>query len=60
MRKWEPTRRKNKRKNPDNKGSIAVGRSSPETEMVILTNGIEYEYQTPPPKSVAMREEMRM
>ena len=45
---------------PNNKGSIAVGRLSPETEIVILTNGVEYEYQTPPPKSVAMREEMRM
>ena len=41
----------------DNKGSIAVGHFAPEgsppnapqTEVVVLTNGFEYKYSTPPP-----------
>ena len=44
---------------PENKGSITVNKfappgsppNTPGTEVVILTNGFEYEYNTPPPAS---------
>ena len=44
---------------PENKGSMTVTKfappgsppNTPETEVVILTNGFEYEYDTPPPAS---------
>ena len=44
---------------PENKGSITVDKfappgsppNTPETQVVILTNGEEYEYDTPPPAS---------
>ena len=46
-------------KTPDNKGSITIGQfappgsppNTPETKVVILTNGFEYGYDTPPPAS---------